>query len=169
MHGYPVYSAWSRGKLDTAVVPFLAELVRSFADKPVLFSEFGNPQCPPNAMSIGSMACLNQDELATYATGALERLARGGAIGALWWCWADYVASLADLPPFDRAPHELRFGIVREDGSEKPVAQALASFGAEGHRIVPASRALIAEADYYAALPAGIVKEYADYCRAYPG
>ncbi|HVS46498.1 MAG TPA: hypothetical protein VMS32_07525 [Verrucomicrobiae bacterium] len=169
MHGYSVYSAWSRGKYDTAVVPFLAELVRCFTGKPVLFSEFGNPACPPAGRSIGNFACLNEDEMAAYATGVLDRLWRGGAIGAMWWCWADYASNLADWPPFDRAPHELRFGILRADGGEKPVAQALARFGAEGRRVVPASRPEVREADYYAALPAGIVKEYADYCRAFAG
>jgi endo-1,4-beta-mannosidase len=169
MHGYSVYSAWSRGKLDPDVVPFLAELARSFTHKPLLFSEFGNPACPPGETSIGTMACLNEGEMADYATGVLDRLWRGGAIGAMWWCWTDYDLQLADRPPFDQAPHELRFGIVRADGSEKPVAQALARWRAEGRCTVPAAPPLLSEADYYAALPEGIVKEYADYCSAFAG
>ena len=47
MHGYPVYSAFARGRIDPDVVPFLAQLMQSFSGKPVLFSELGNPACPP--------------------------------------------------------------------------------------------------------------------------
>jgi endo-1,4-beta-mannosidase len=157
MHGYPAYSAWGRGNDDTLVVPFLANLARAFTGKPLLFSEFGSP------------AWLNEEAIAAYATAVLDRLWRGGAIGAMWWCWADYDLRLTDWPPFDRATHELRFGIVRADGSEKPVAQALARFRAEGRRVVPAPPPLVNEAEYYAALPGGIVKEYADYRRAFAG
>ena len=49
MHGYSVYSAFARDRLDPNVVPFLCQLQQSFGGKRVLFSEFGNPQCPPGA------------------------------------------------------------------------------------------------------------------------
>ena len=47
MHGYSVYSAFARDRLDTNVVPFLCQLQQSFSGKRVLFTEFGNPECPP--------------------------------------------------------------------------------------------------------------------------
>ena len=51
MHGYSVYSDFSRGRTDPDVVPFLAALTASLSGKPVLFSEFGNPTCPPGKRS----------------------------------------------------------------------------------------------------------------------
>ena len=167
MHGYSVYSVFSRGRLDTQVVPFLCTLVQSFARKPVLFSEFGNPQCPPGASEVGGIACLSEAEMAQYADAVLARLLLQGAVGAMWWCWADYDPSLATLPPFDRAPHELHFGIVRADGSEKSVAQVLSRFSRAAHAVTESPPPLVTEDAYYAALPQGVFDLYRDYCRAH--
>ncbi len=165
MHGYSVYSGFARDRLDPNVVPFLCQLQQSFSGKPVLFSEFGNPECPPGVDRIDGFACLNEDEMAQYASAVLERLHARGALGAFWWCWADYDPSLASLPPFDRAPHELRFGIVRSDGSAKPVAQRLARFASEARSTVePMPPPIANEAEHYAGLPASIAAEYRAYC-----
>jgi endo-1,4-beta-mannosidase len=168
MHGYSVYSSFARDRLDPEVVPFLYELTGSFARKAVLFAEFGNPTCPRDGSASGAFACLSEDEMAVYARAVLDRLQRRGAIGAFWWCWADYAAALAQTPPFDRAPHELTFGIVRSDGSEKPVAAALAAFAAERREIAETPhRPLAGEASYYAALPASLAQNYERYCEAH--
>jgi len=45
MHGYSVYSAFARSRLDYEIVPFSCRLWQSFSRKLVLFSEFGNPTC----------------------------------------------------------------------------------------------------------------------------
>jgi endo-1,4-beta-mannosidase len=175
MHGYSVYSAFARGRLDVEVVPFLAALAASFARRPVLFSEFGNPTCPPGKRSPfervalpgepplppiphgdpvrAPYACLTEDEMAGYCTQVLERLHADGRLGAYWWCWADYAAELAAEPPFDRAPHEMSFGIIRGDGSEKPVAEALKRFAAERRTVLTARAAAFDEAAYYRGLP----------------
>ena len=124
MHGYSVYSTFARGRLDYDVVPFYQQLMQSFSGKPTLFSEYGNPTCPlgtqspydrvplpgepalspkdlpPNA---APYACLTDDEMAVYAQEVTDRLHSRGALGAMWWCWADYAESLASLPPFDLA------------------------------------------------------------------
>jgi endo-1,4-beta-mannosidase len=150
MHGYSVYSGFARTRLDPEVVPFLALLAASFSHKPVLFSEFGNPTCPAR----GAYACLSEDEMAAYCTAVLERLHADGRLGAYWWCWADYADELRTEPPFDLAPHELSFGIVRSDGSEKPVAAALAAFAREQRTVVePREMPLIADTYYYRTLP----------------
>ena len=47
MHGYPVYSAFARDRMDPNVVPFLMQVTQSCSGKRVLFSELGNPQCAP--------------------------------------------------------------------------------------------------------------------------
>ncbi|HVA33246.1 MAG TPA: hypothetical protein VNG31_03800 [Candidatus Baltobacteraceae bacterium] len=167
MHGYSVYSAFARGKLDTNVVPFLSQVQGSCSGKRVLFTELGNPACPPGQTSIGSMACLNEDEMAEYAYGAIDRLHARGALGAFWWCWTDYDPALADLPPFDDAPHELRFGIVRNDGTEKPVARALARIAREERAVLPEQPQIVEEGAYFASLPHGIAAAYRDYCANY--
>jgi endo-1,4-beta-mannosidase len=169
MHGYSVYSSFARDRLDPEVVPFLYELTGSFARKAVLFAEFGNPTCPPGGAAPGApFACLSEDEMAVYAREVLDRLQRRGALGAFWWCWADYAPSLAQTPPFDRAPHELTFGIVRSDGSEKPVAAALAAFAAERRETAETPhRPLAGEASYYADLPASLARNYERYCEAH--
>ncbi len=168
MHGYPVYATFSRGKDDPNVVPFSCALIESFSKKRVLFTEFGNPQCPAGGTSINGMGCLSEEEMASYARAVLQRLAQRGALGALWWCWADYEPSLATLPPFDLAPHELHFGIVRADGSEKPVAHALAEFADASPEVCDvAPPAMGDENAFYASLPQGICDAYREYCRQY--
>ncbi len=166
MHGYSVYSDFARDRLDPSVVPFLHGLAAGFAGKPVLFSEYGNPACLPNtAPSIdqNGMACLDEDEMSVYARAVFDRLHADGALGALWWCWADYPASLTHLPPFDEAPHELRFGLIRSDGSEKPVAQTLANLAREAREVRPPRPFMLDEDRYYAELPRATPRAYAAF------
>jgi endo-1,4-beta-mannosidase len=190
MHGYSVYSDFARSRTDADVVPFLAQLTAAFTGKPVLFSEFGNPSCPAGKISPyervalpdepplpviapddpvrASYACLNDDEMANYARAVLDRLHRDGRLGAYWWCWADYVGNLRATPPFDRAPHEMTFGIVRSDGSEKPVAHALAEFARDARTVQPAHDPPIFEPAYYADLPQTTHEAYARYVARTP-
>lgn len=168
MHGYSVYSAFARDRHDPNVVPFLCQLQQSFSGKPVLFTEFGDPECPPGMTRVDGFACLDEAELAQYASEVLQRLHARGALGAFWWCWADYDPALANLPPFDRAPHELRFGIERSDGTPKPVAATLAAFAREARTTVETLPPPIAdESAHYEGLPDSIEREYRDYCNAY--
>jgi endo-1,4-beta-mannosidase len=185
MHGYSVYSDFARSRTDPDVVPFLASLTASLAGKPVLFSEFGNPTCPPGKLSpydrvplpdepplpviaaddpvLATYACLNEDEMATYARAVLERLHAQGRLGGYWWCWADYHDDLRATPPFDRAPHELTFGIVRSDGTAKPVANALSRFAREARSVVEPVDPAIFEPAYYAGLPHSTYDAYARF------
>ncbi len=175
MHGYSVYSDFARSRTDPDVVPFLASLTASLAGKPVLFSEFGNPTCPPGKRSPydrvplpgepllpaiasddperATYACLAEDEMAVYARAVLERLHAQGRLGAYWWCWADYADALRSEPPFDLAPHELTFGIVRSDGRTKPVATALSVFAQEARSVVEPNDPAMFEPAYYAGTP----------------
>jgi endo-1,4-beta-mannosidase len=190
MHGYSVYSDFARSRTDAAVVPFLAHVTATFSNKPVLFSEFGNPTCPPGKVSpyervplpdepplalitpddpvYATYACLNEVEMAAYATAVLERLHADGRLGGYWWCWADYADELRATPPFDRAPHELSFGIVRSDGSEKPVAVALSAFAAQGRSVLEAHDPIHSEADYYANLPRSTHAAFAGFTKGRP-
>ena len=176
MHGYSVYSGFARDRLDPEVVPFLASLTAAFSFKDVLFTEFGNPTCPPGKLSpfervalpdeipnptispddpiFATYACLRESENAVYCTAVLDLLHADGRLGAYWWCWADYDEGLRDTPPFDRAPHEMSFGIIRSDGTEKPVAAALAAFAAEHRLVLPAQdRPTVSDTYYYRTLP----------------
>jgi endo-1,4-beta-mannosidase len=166
MHGYSVYSTFARDRLDADVVPFLAALAAAFARKPVLFTEFGNPSSQPGTTL--PFATLDEDEMATYCTTVLERLHADGHLGAWWWCWTDYDEALHDEPPFDRAPHERAFGILRSDGSDKPVAAALAAFARQRRSVLPAPPPAIdvPEAAYYAALPDATEAAYATFLAA---
>jgi endo-1,4-beta-mannosidase len=168
MHGYSVYSAFARDRLDPAVVPFLHDLTATFARKPVLFSEFGNPATPLQTIEPApplAFETLNEEEMAAYALAVLERLHRSGALGAYWWCWTDYAPALATEPPFDRAPHELRFGLLRDDGSQKPVARALAAFAGEKRSVLAHTPAMPLDEDaYYAGLPHSTIEAYRRYC-----
>ncbi len=185
MHGYSVYSEFARGRTDADVVPFLGTLTASLAQKPVLFSEFGNPTCPPGKRSPyerlalpdepqlpaispddperATYACLDEDEMARYARAVLEKLHATGRLGGYWWCWADYADELRALPPFDLAPHELRFGIIRSDGSLKPVAEALGAFAREERAVVESNDPAMFEPAYYAELPRSTLDAYARF------
>jgi endo-1,4-beta-mannosidase len=171
MHGYSVYSHFSRSRTDPEVVPFLCQAMQSMSGKAVLFNEFGNPTCPPDTVSpydrvplpgepepeakelppnAAPYACLTEDEMAAYCYEVLDRLQRRGALGAFWWNWADYAKDLSNTPPFDRAQHEMTFGIIRSDGSDKPVALTLKRFGEEGREVVPPPPAIVSEEEWYA-------------------
>jgi endo-1,4-beta-mannosidase len=183
MHGYSVYSDFARDRLDAAVVPFLAQLTGSFTRKPVLFSEFGNPTCPPGRISPydrvplpddpplppvddathAAYACLTEDEMAAYGRAVIDRLHADGRLGAYWWCWADYADALAHEPPFDRAPHERSFGIIRADGSAKPVAHMLAAIAKEARTVRESADPVMFEPAYYAGLPRTTGDAYARY------
>lgn len=167
MHGYSVYSTFARDRLDAEAVPFYCQLQQSFSGKPVLFSEFGNPQCPPGSSRVDGFACLDETEMADYGQRVLERLHARGALGAFWWCWADYDAALSGLPPFDKAPHELRFGVVRSDGSPKPVAHMLSAFAREAREVAAPPPAIASESEHYAGLPGSIAHEYREYCETH--
>ena len=163
MHGYSVYSDFARDRCDAAVVPFLAQLTASLARKPVLFSEFGNPTCPAGRTTYPACACLDEKEMAVYAAAVLEQLHADGRLGAYWWCWADYVENLRSTPPFDQAEHELSFGIVRADGTAKPIAAALAAFAREGREVVETRDPAMFEPAYYADLPRSTQDAYARF------
>jgi endo-1,4-beta-mannosidase len=167
MHGYPVYSEFARGPGDAEVVPFLADLTAACAHRRVLFSEFGNPTCPPGRHDRGDFACLSELEMAEYAWRVLDRLQHRGALGAFWWCWADYARALADTPPFDGAPHELSFGLVRDDGSVKPVAATLAAFAREQRLVNPPGPPIVEESAYFAELPGSLGRIYSQYVEAH--
>ncbi len=182
MQASPLRSAFARSRNDPEVVPFLAFVTAAFSSKPVLVTGFGNPTCPsgkfsaferfaldgePPNVSIAAddsvfapYPCLTEDENARHCTSVLERLHADGRLGAYWWCWADYRADLRE-PPYDLAPYERTYGIVRSDGTEKPVAAALAAFARQQRDVVKTNdMPMIASAYWYRTLPSSASTVY---------
>ena len=120
MHGYPIYAPWAAGATDEHLVPFLAEITSWLAgDAPVLFAEFGHPTAPEGCTPAGSQ--VSEADAARYAGRTLDAVRQLGAMGAMLWCYGDYVTGLHDQPPLDLATHERTFGMWRADGTPKPV------------------------------------------------
>jgi len=163
MHGYPAYSTFARGPADPEVVPFLYDFSGAFAAKRIFFTEFGTPVAPEGMQRIGAMPGLDDEAGGRYARAVLPRLLERGALGGMWWCWTDYAPDLAAEPPFDLAPHEFHFGMVRQDGSERPVAQAFADFARRDRTLCEPSYPHVNEEAYYEALPEATGAAYAEY------
>lgn len=147
MHGYPMYSDWSRSPLDPDFVPFLCALTASLSGKPVLMEEFGGcTEAPGKPSSVWEWTSYGQprtqfmaseEDLAEYLSQSLANLHSIGATGAMLWCYADYALDLWELPPCKESKHERFFGLVRPDGSLKPHAQVLKEFAAGQPRVQP--------------------------------
>jgi hypothetical protein len=188
MQGDNVSTAFARNRLDPEVMPFLAMLTAGFSRRPVLVTGFGNPTCPAGKFSaverfaqpgdppppailaddpvFATYPCLTEDENAFTCANVLERLHADGRLGAFWWCWADYPDNLNASAPFAGAPHEATYGIVRADGSEKPVAAVLSAFARQSRDVVAArDMPMIASAYYYRTLPASMRTLYEAFLR----
>ena len=165
MHGYAAYTSFARSAGDACVVPFLHDLTRAFSGRGVLFAEAGTPVKDAGGGIVG----LDEDEAAVYCQAVIDGLWAHGALGAGWWCFGDYVPELASLPPFDLAPHEKAFGMVRAEGTEKPVAGVLARIAAERRTVREPHAPLPYEEDaYYAGLPSTAQRAFADYVTGTP-
>lgn len=118
MHGYPLYTKWARGTADASLPAYLAEVTRWLGGKDVFFEEFGMP----------SRTATEDTAADSYVAEALEALHDAGTIGAMLWCFADYIPEIWDRPPLDRAPHERFFGVWRADGTPKPAVRHLGRY-----------------------------------------
>lgn len=162
IHGYPMYADWAAGPLDPEFVPFLCALTSALCGKPTLMEEFGGCTAPPGQPSTvwqwtaygqpRQQFMASEEELAAYLEQTLPRLVEVGALGAVLWCYADYIPELYHRPPCDEAHHERFFGLVRPDGSLKPHAEVIRRFAANSPTVQPARRSVtldISPAAYY--------------------
>jgi endo-1,4-beta-mannosidase len=151
MHGYPMYAqGWSMSDLDPDFVPYLCALVTALCGKPTLAEEFGGCTAPDGGpsqfwewVSYGQpkrQFMASEQDLADYLRVVLPKLVEVGATGAMTWCFADYIPELWDKPPCEEARHERFFGLVRPDGSLKPIAQVFKDFAATKPMVQPAKR-----------------------------
>ena len=138
---------FARDRFDPEAIPFLAMLTAAFSFKPVLVSGIASATFPR----------YREDENAAYATAVLERLHADGRRGAYWWCWSD------DRSTVD-TPHEPLDGIIRVDGTEKPIATALSTFAREARECTkPADMPMISSTYYYRTLPVSMQTLYDAY------
>ena len=145
MHGYPMYSEWSRGALDTRFVPFMCALTTAFCGKPTMAEEFGACTAPPGSPSTTwewtafsrprTQFMASEEAFADYLEGVFEELLAVGSTGAMLWCFADYAEDLWSSPPCNEAIHERFFGLVRPDGSLKPHADVVRRFAARDPQV----------------------------------
>jgi hypothetical protein len=135
MHAYSMYIPLARHPLDPDLVPFGCALTAALCGKPVLMEEFGGCTAPPGQPSCEwqwrsyglprTQFMASEEDYAAYLEASLPKLVQVGALGALVWCFADYIPELWNLPPCKESRHERFFGLVRPDGLLKPHAQVL--------------------------------------------
>jgi len=146
MHGYPIYTSWADGPTDEHLLPFLAYVARWLGNgRELLFSEFGLPTYrprDPGAVSTQrqSRALLVEEEAAAaYINRALAELHRAGCMGAMLWCYSDYLPAIWSDPPLDEAVHERFFGLWRAEGTPKPALSSVAEFATVERQAGPSS------------------------------
>ena len=140
MHAYPLYSHSARSFLDPELVPFSCVLTSQLSGRgrAPLMQEFGLCTAPRGDAGrtitdefLGlprSQYLASEEEGATYYDEVLKRLVSCGAAGAYAWCYGDYDPALFNRAPVNRAVRERSFGLVRADGSEKPVVAVFRRF-----------------------------------------
>ena len=146
MHGYPIYARWAESSTDEHVLSFLAQVTSWLGGGcEILFSEFGLPtyrsEDPKSrrARAESEAPLVEEENAAAYTRRALAVLLAAGCLGAMVWCYTDYLPSIWGNPPLDSAVHERFFGLWRADGSPKPSVAAVEEFS--GHdRIATADR-----------------------------
>lgn len=84
-------------------------------DLPILYEEFG-----------ASSSQASDENIALYYREVLINALVNGAIGALGWCLNDF--DYTQMKPYIHHPFELRFGILKRDGTPKPAAQEISRF-----------------------------------------
>lgn len=167
MHAYPVYCRFARGAEDEHLPSFFGLLARRLGAKDVLLEELGAPTRPREGEPRASTVPLVSEEAAGAFLGrAVDRLHESGHLGAMIWCYADYASVLSTSPPFDRAPHEMRFGLFRADGSPKPAVAEIRARPSRARRNPPRELPwfdLAADRFYEADLPEALPRLYGRY------
>lgn len=174
MHGYAAYAAWGRGPLDATVPPFVLTLASALAGRPVLMSEFGLPTTLPGepaheveARRLGGAAAVylaDEEQAAAHVRDLVDGLHAQGALGAFYWCFADYDPAAWAAPPLDWAMHERTFGLVRSDLAPKRHAQVLREIALERRTVAqPATILDVDREEYYRAPLAELRRQFTIY------
>jgi len=100
----------------------MLELFSNDGDIPVILEEFGF-----------STYQYSEDNHAKFVNEVLYTALAHNASGAFIWCFSDFIHE--SDPPYEWRPLEIGFGIVRKDGSLKPVAEVVKRFAKEVEEI----------------------------------
>jgi endo-1,4-beta-mannosidase len=187
MHAYPLYCSTARSFLDPELVPFSCALTAGLArtGRPTLMQEFGLCTAPQGSEGVTitddflgrplSQYLASEEEGATYYSEVLDRLVATGASGTYAWCYGDYDPRLFDRPPISTAIRERTFGLVRADGSEKPVTDVFRKFrqrrdaGMLDQSVTAIPQVLdVSPDEYYTAPQAHFDRLYADWLSGIP-
>ncbi|HEX9640141.1 MAG TPA: hypothetical protein VGB13_02375 [Candidatus Krumholzibacteria bacterium] len=111
---------------------------------------------------------------ARYIGRSLTALSECGCMGAMLWCYADYVSDIWQHPPLDTAIHERSFGLWRADASPKPALEVLEAFAKR--RATPRAKRFewpedaawidLEPAEFYRASASQLPRLYRRYCEA---
>jgi endo-1,4-beta-mannosidase len=169
---------WLDDPLDADYVPYTCALTTALCGKPTLMEEFGGPTAPPGEPSqIWEWTAYGQrrqqfmpseEDLAAYLEATLPKLVGVGALGAMLWCFADYVSELYARPPCVESKHERFFGLVRPDGSLKPHAEVIKRFAESSPVVQPATRTVTLDVTpdtYYQSPGEHFARLYQSYLR----
>lgn len=131
MHGYTSYCKWVNEKLDSELIPFLANITGWLAKKPLLFEAFGVSVCESHKLDAGNNSIIisSGQEAKRYYSEVLEGIYDVGCIGAFSWCYTDYRPKLWKFPPLDKAFHERFFGLWKYSGERKIMLETIKEFG----------------------------------------
>ena len=108
---------------------FAVELTNALAGEPVALYLAGLPTVGPGERSEArdGVFYASEEEAALHLAQVIA-LARQAQLPALWlWRWADIPQELWQMPPYDRPNWRRYTGLLRADGSEKMLVQALKS------------------------------------------
>ena len=114
--------------------------------KPIILEEFG---C--------SNAFASEENQAGYLRTTFHSVLTAGGAGAWAWCFSDF-----DLPnrrPYAHHPFEMRFGLVRADGSLKPAARVVEEF-TESLKQIDLERFMVPKPVSRLIVPSSFVADY---------
>ena len=113
--------------LNLRWIAFAIDLAAGLAGAPVVLHLAGLPTAPAGAKGIArdSIYYANEEEGAAHLAGVIA-LARQRRCPALWlWRWAAIPENRRDPPPYDHPNWRRYTGLLRADGQEKRVVEAL--------------------------------------------
>jgi len=136
--------------------------IAQFWQKPVIVEEFGH------STAMGSLK--NQ---ADYYRTVLHSALINGAVGTLNWCYSDF--DLHSERPYIHHPFEMRFGLVKTDGSLRPAGEVMSRFATLAHelnkesweKISLAEIGLVVPSNYYYKYPHDYDTEFSDWYPLY--
>ncbi len=106
---------------------FAVELTNALAGEPVSLYLAGLPTAPPGERSMArdGVFYASEEEAAEHLAQVIT-LARQAQLPSLWlWRWADIPEDQWQSPPYDRPNWRRYTGLLRADGNEKKLVQAL--------------------------------------------